>query len=389
MGRGKSKAPSVVRARGIRPEVKLRLAVAAGARCQFPTCNKFLFEHPITLRDGNFSQMAHIVAFSEEGPRGRSGRRPRDINGTENLMLLCATCHKEVDDHPEEYPRAVLERYKSEHEKRIRYLTGLGPELQTVVLQFKALIGGQIVDIPVHHVHEALAPRWPADREGRLIDLTSIPVDDDTSMATAAATIRQRVADLYKPGMEVERTRHISLFALGPIPLLVLLGRCLSNKVPLDLFQRHRDEESPWRWPELRSRARYGSRTIRKGSDPSRVALILSLSGKVLPSTLPSGIDGGFTIYELTLTNKKPMPDFLRSKADLNAFRRKYRAFLAGVMSAHPNLSEIHLFPAVPAPVAVACGHDLLPKVQPKLLVYDNDKSRGGFVMRLEVDRGA
>jgi Icc-related predicted phosphoesterase len=68
MGRGKSKAPSVVRARGIRPEVKLRLAVAAGARCQFPSCNKFLFEHPITLNHDWLFQKDPAMAKSILSP---------------------------------------------------------------------------------------------------------------------------------------------------------------------------------------------------------------------------------------------------------------------------------------------------------------------------------
>jgi hypothetical protein len=33
----------------------------------------------------------------------------------------------------------------------------------------------------------------------------------------------------------------------------------------------------------------------------------------------------------------------------------------------------------------VMCGHEVLPKVQPALLVYDNDKAQGGFVLRTKV----
>jgi hypothetical protein len=35
-------------------------------------------------------------------------------------------------------------------------------------------------------------------------------------------------------GENVHETRHISLFALAPIPLLVFLGSQLSSKVPVD-----------------------------------------------------------------------------------------------------------------------------------------------------------
>jgi SMODS-associated and fused to various effectors sensor domain len=44
------------------------------------------------------------------------------------------------------------------------------------------------------------------------------------------------------------------------------------------------------------------------------------------------------------------------------------------------------MFPAIPAPVAVVCGFDLLPKAHPALVVYDNDKQHGGFIQRLKVN---
>jgi hypothetical protein len=52
----------------------------------------------------------------------------------------------------------------------------------------------------------------------------------------------------------------------------------------------------------------------------------------------------------------------------------------------HAGLKTLHLFPAVPAPVAVLCGRELLPKVDPALIVYDRDKSNGGFQKILAVN---
>jgi hypothetical protein len=55
-------------------------------------------------------------------------------------------------------------------------------------------------------------------------------------------------------------------------------------------------------------------------------------------------------------------------------------------VSSHPGLVELHVFPAVPASAAIVCGHVLLPKVHPSLVVYDHDKSRGGFIRRLAIN---
>src|SRR5437762_11160609 len=116
--------------------------------------------------------------------------------------------------------------------------------------------------------------------------------------------------------MDVHETGHISLFALAPIPLLVYLGSKLSNKVPVDVFQRDRDTED-WVWKDSGIPAEYRFDKIREGRGHGRVALILSLSGKIKPEALPSGIDEQFTIYELTLANMEPNPTYLRQRDDL------------------------------------------------------------------------
>src|SRR5258706_16288352 len=83
--------------RHIRWPRKLLLAVRAGGRCEFDGCPEYLFEHHVTLREGNFAQLAHIVAFSEVGPRAEAGNRPADVHSLDNLMLLCHRCHKLID----------------------------------------------------------------------------------------------------------------------------------------------------------------------------------------------------------------------------------------------------------------------------------------------------
>jgi hypothetical protein len=52
----------------------------------------------------------------------------------------------------------------------------------------------------------------------------------------------------------------------------------------------------------------------------------------------------------------------------------------------YPGIEEIHLFPAVPAPVAVSCGRELLPKVHPSLLMYDYNKRKNGFTPTIRIN---
>ena len=156
---------SPVRHRNVSPGTRLLLAVRAGGRCEFDGCNKYLFAHFLTRDQGNFSAVAHVVAFSARGPRGTE-IRPESVDAIENLMLLCADCHKLIDDNPDKFSVVTLRLYKERHEERISHVTGLGPDLKTAVVQLKATIGGHAVAIPANQVQKQWLRAIRLTREG-------------------------------------------------------------------------------------------------------------------------------------------------------------------------------------------------------------------------------
>lgn len=381
---GKSPVERVIRKK-LKPAVAFGLVARSAGWCEFRGCKEFLFEHRLTKTPGNYAENAHIVGFREDGPRGRDGARPLNIDSIENLMLLCPTCHKFIDDHPLDFTRQVLEEHKREHEARIKRVTSLGPAMQTTVLHVKARIGTNIVEISRPEVAQALMPRYPAG-DSHLIDLTNL--GDEKAGAfyeLAAQRLREEVRRLYVDGAELQQSKHLSVFGLAPIPLLMVLGNALSNKVQTDFFQCHRDQPDRWTWQEGHDPIEFQTAQIRQGTDAQNVALILSLSGTIDISALPATVDESFSVYEISLKGQVPHPGFLRQRHDLESFRAAYRSFLANLRREHPGLKELKLFPAVPAPVAVVCGYDLLPKIDPDLAVYDNVKAEGGFIERMKV----
>ncbi len=371
--------------RKIRDKTQLHLYVRAGGRCEFDACNKYLMEHHLTKMPSNSGQMAHIVAFSEKGARGRSHRRPQIINNPKNLMLLCYSCHHHIDENPERYSVATLRKYKDRHEQRIDHVTGLMPDQETTIVQLKANIGDHPVDIPVAQVTEAIAPRYPVDSRDYIIDLTGIAGDGETFIQMAMDTIQQHVNHLYATGMNVNRPQHISLFALAPISVLMFLGSRLSNKIPVDFYQRHRDTRN-WVWKTKGTPDNYMFQRLKTGSDQSAVALMLSLSGAIQLADLPPEIDDRYSVYEITLDGQAPNPNYLRLKQDLVNFQSAYQACLRTIGKDHNPLSILHLFPAIPASIAIACGYELLPKVDPALYVYDYDKAKGGFTLAIRIN---
>ena len=340
----------------------------------------------MTLTEGNFGEMAHVVAFSPQGPRGGRRLDAKKVNSIVNLMLLCPVCHKLIDRRADEYSVRTLRRFKQRHEDRIHRLTGTQPDHETRVVILKSRIGAQAVDISPGEIHEAIAPRYP-DPEPYVIDLTAIPDGDDTVFwENAKRSIAEHCERLYAARMDGPPPRHISLFALAPIPLLVYLGSQLSNKIPTDLYQRHRDREN-WIWKTSGEPAAYTMNVLRRGNDRSKVALLLALSGSIPSDKLPAEIDSRFTVYEITLAEGMPHTGFLRLRQDLVAFQRVYQEVLAMIVKEHGLVDEVHLFPAIPAPVAVVCGREPLPKVHPALIVYDYNKKKGGFNPTIRINQ--
>ncbi len=358
---------------------KGKLCTYAGGRCEFDGCNTYLLEHHLTFTNGYFGQSAHIVAFRENGPRGDDPDRPDDINNIKNLMLLCHRCHKLIDDNPQDYPRETLERYKQSHEDRIYYVTGFGPESKTTILQLKAKIGGENVHIDFADIVKAVAPRYPVEKPGHIMDFTGLDHESGDFFKCTLSEIDCTTHRAYAQGQD---TQHISVFAIAPIPLLVYLGTRLSNKIKTELYQRHRDTED-WRWKENEIPVNYKLNILRNGINADHVGLLLSLSGKLSLNDLPKEFSESTPVYEITLKNAVPEPTFLRTNQSVENFKVAYQKAIRRIRNAHPQITALHLFPAVPASIAVLSGRELMPKIDPELYVYDNDLREGGFKLKL------
>ena len=305
------------------------------------------------------------MAFSRRGPRADAKIPAAYINDLSNLMLLCQRCHKLIDDDPKDHPVGRLRRDKASHEERIRHLTGMNANLKTTVVRMTARIAGRAPTIPYAQIADAVDPRYPVDRKGVVVELSRVETTGEQLIKVGREEIRARIAQLASAGLDGAAPEHISVFALAPIPLLVFLGRELSDKQQVDFFQRHRDT-ADWKWKESGRDVEYAFSHLRTGSAQDRVALCLSLSGSIDAGSLPAAIDNTFSVYELTLADGPPSPLFLRKKSDLENFRRAYMVAMREIVSAHKGVSQLHLFPAAPAPVAIVCGHALLPKVDPR-----------------------
>ncbi len=212
-------------------KVKLALVGRAGGRCQYPGCNKRLDVDELTAKRMNRSVFAHIVADEPGGPRGDAVRSPLLKASIDNLMLLCLDHHKLVDvDELDEHPEELLQRFKREHEDRVINLLEIQPNLRTKLLLLKANIGARTVVVAPEDARRAVLPLYPVPSEF-LIDLTQTAVRDDepSFWSRNAEEIVRQVGDGLRPTTTNPTPTNLSVFALAPIPLLMVLGRALGD----------------------------------------------------------------------------------------------------------------------------------------------------------------
>ena len=367
-------------------EVRLKLWVLSGGRCEFPGCNKQVWKDGLTLKDDNFAHMAHLVAASPDGPRGDKTLSPKLATDFSNLMLVCLTHSKLIDGkHKSEYTIEMLREYKERHESRIRMQTSVGPDMGTTVMRFVAHIRERKMSISTAQAYEALDQRFPSDDKGILIDLTSREHGAGKSYWNGfKSDINEKVRSGLTMGNDHKRVEHLSIFAIAPIPLLIYLGNRIGGTTPTDIYQKHRDTDD-WKWRRDPRRGTFGY-IVRKSArkkGAKRVALILSLSGQVNHADVKKAV-GNVPWYEITI--HKPDRDYLKRRSQLVMFAEKYREVLTDIRTLYGGDSEIVLFPAIPVSVAIACGRELLPKSDPRLVVYDNTNDKGGFVETLKIN---
>lgn len=366
--------------RHVSPEARLMLWLKAGGRCQFRGCNDLLYKSPITQQRVNRAERAHIYSFSEDGPRGRGPyvRKVSKINSEQNLMLVCPSCHLEIDDRKlaQRYPAKQLLAMKAEHEARIECVTGVAPHRKSHVIFYRSRVGEQDPVIEAADAFGAMFPeRYPA--HDRAIDLSSNGENRDARKEFWRAEARnlERAFERWvTPLIKEKQARHFSVFAFGDIPLLMQLGGLLGEKVPVEV---HQLKKLPTTWARLED----APRGFRFELQPPRKlsgepALLLSCSGVIDRGWVAAAVKRKHAVWELTVPH--PGNDFMRGPRQLGLFAAHARMVLAQIRRAHPG-KTIHVFAAVPVSCAVEFGRIRM-KADAPWLVYDFNPKRTGYV---------
>lgn len=366
--------------------VKVRLWGKAGGRCEYEGCNTRLWLDSLTQVEFNAAYIAHIIADQPGGPRGDPHLSELLKSDITNLMLMCDKHHRLIDrDDVPGHPVERLKAMKALHEKRIDAVTDIALDKQSHVILYGANIGAQGSPLSLREAALSMLPeRYPASQQPVLLSLGNSSFEDRTPefWQFEGMQIQNLFAQQIRPRIKSGEITHLSVFALAPQPLLMLLGSELSDIPFADVYQR-RKEPQTWKWEDDPLSFDF---TIIEPANPKTgdAALVFALSATVTDERVTSVLGSEIPIWRVTIP--KPDNDFVRSRVQAEAFRKLMRPLLDKIKATHSEKATIHVFPAMPVSLAVDFGRVLNAKSDLPLVVYDQNMKLGGFVKALSIN---
>lgn len=174
---------------------------------------------------------------------------------------------------------------------------------------------------------------------------------------------------------------HISLFPLGPQPLLIKLGTILNDRYNVQVYQKHREPDT-WRWLENRSS---NNIIVEEPADKTKEPmLIIALSTQAIKARVLQRFGGNASIW--TITCDIPGNDMMESKYQLEQFRMAARKVMDDIKNSNLENIDLKIFMAAPASCAVELGRIRMPKADSKWVIFDYSNKQEKDIETITID---
>lgn len=352
----------------------------AHGRCAM--CNKPLYRDGLTMMNVNLSEYAHIIADSSNGPRGDKELSKDLAKEPSNLILLCKDHHKLIDDAGgvEKYGIELLRKIKKDHEDRIELVTGISPEKKSLVVCYAPRIGDRIPSVTTSETMDTLFPeRYPLKPEPIRLDSSNIPYDDNHKKYWEV--LPDILIENFKKKLaeELPNVTHITLFAIAPQPLLILLGTLIGDLYKVEILQKHRDSRS-WKWQEKGEKNDFIFKApANKEGEP---VLIFAISGSDIVERVKMQLGEAYSYWIVSCEN--PNRDMMKTKRQLMDFEALMRIVINDI-STNAVGKTLKVFPAMPLSCAITFGHIRLPKADMPWELYDLPQGSSEYVKTIKI----
>lgn len=370
-----------MRGREIADPKKLILMGLCGGKCEFRGCEKSIVQDILTGEKSNFSNYAHIVASSANGPRGDKVLSSKLSNDENNIMVLCRDHHKEIDDFPEKYTANILKDMKREHEAYIKDLMNITKESSVIGVKYTANISDRVTKINDEDIRKC-AFRQNKYCKGEIINLSDNKADERNNSKFyefERDNIKNNFFQCIKPLLKKEKVHKFFLCAIAPQPLLIYLGTLFSDITDVEVQQLQREPIQEWYLGNERN-DEFDVKLNIPEKKYSKVALNISITADISEQRIRDVLGKECDIIKVESTIHGN--DIIKNESQLEAYNKKIREAYEKIKDIYGRDCEINIFPAMPISIAIETGRCWMKKAHPKLTIYDE---KNGFKKALEI----
>lgn len=357
-------------------ETARRVFDDSSMRCMFEGCAVRLDNNELTGDESYFGYLAHIVASSENGPRGEVGISNKLSNVASNVMLLCDKCHRLIDKVAcADYPRTKLDAMRSRFIKDKNMLLDLLAFSPVSAYSLVWPINRHCVSPPTaREISSCLATSNLRIKGGLQIIEDSNnsnfnDLKDDAFWRAAPGIVTNAYGQIRQTAQQSEQS--YGLFVMGPMPLLVGLGSLIGNKsnaIP-ELKSRELGE---WGWP---LKAPVGNTVhisehpkVPKDLDSVIVRLELTASPQVFQEKSKE-IHNSESTLDIILAPEKQSTSCIGHPQDGLEFQNLVNQLLHKI-NVDYRVAKIHLFVCASNACCIYFGR-AIEQYHPEVLVYD------------------
>lgn len=362
-------------------KTRMKLWAISGGRCEM--CNRILYEDSAFGVEGNFGEMAHIHAVSDNGPRNKRGMTSEEKNNIENLMLLCSEHHHMVDTKPEEFGEGLLKIKKKNHEDRIRRVTDIPEEESCRIVSYFSNIDKYEEYSSDRLFKEALLFSGKLPMQQPTINLNA---NTNVRYAPSKEEFERKASDLereFKIWFDdiIKQQDSVGLFALAPQPLLFKLGSLINDQYNVSVYQCHR-RANKWSWLKNNDEIEFKFYKSLNNND-DEIALVIDLSAEVDDERITSVLGDNISVFHLSV--EAPNRNFVTNENIQSAFVECFRKAMEELKNLKNSKGVIHVFPVMPNSLAIKAGMDYMSKADLPLVVYEQSKATEGFFEALTI----
>lgn len=362
----------------------------AGGRCMYRGCAKDVGRTSLTGKAAAAAYLAHIVASDEDGPRGDyTSQALSDDPG--NVMLMCDEHHRLIDRiDVNGHPAQKLNDMRREHVEMVRRaLDGLAFKRSKAV----ALLA-DVADLKTssaeRDLQKAVLQRGLTGLPGIDYLVRRTQRDDRTQPNFWEHLLHEHEVELLELRRKLGSNQPLgdgcevlSVFALHPVPLLVLFGRIVGEARPVEVYQYDRTR-STWCWDENAAPNPPGTFSLDTPSTVSSSDVLLSieltaeLDLDALPPELKQQLDDK-SLPWVRIKNANLSESCIRTSADLDAFTTVARDAVRHIQDTM-RASHVHLIGIAPVSTLFRFGQLLQPGHHSTYTVYDRPNRNSNFL---------